>query len=483
MSKAYKVMTLMCLVLFVPAAANATQGVRPGDAMRLSGPSPFAECDPALGPASTFYDEAPDTELESSIAINPADPDNIAVAWSQDDWVGVVVAASSDEGTTWARNVVPGLGTCAGGDEERVLHPRLSFGPDGTLYLTGLGQNGFPPDPRSLDSRVPVTTSFDGGFSWTPVTYIDPPHEVSSDIDTIAAEPDQPGAASVVWTSFEAPVAEPSFLSRTTDWGRSWTRTLIRLETPTAIGANRIVAMHDGALVIFFYDEPIEDSTPLGGGTVPLQVIVSFDKGASWSVPVKIADALPEWPNAVATHDGRLYVAARQEAQGGSQSIEVMRSDDHGATWSDPALAATILRPAPPALSGPAPIPGFATANDGTLGLTYYDLRNDVEGDDELTADVFFAHSPDGARWDEERLAGPFDLASIPDRGLGFFHELSAACSFAASFLMGAPAAEHGPTDVFFAPVKVPGVPQRCRSEAPIVRRDGGTPGLAIPTL
>lgn len=472
MTKVYKAMALMCLVLFVPAAANAAHGGRPGSAVRLSGPSPFAECDPAIGPASTFYNEVPDTELESSVAISPSDPDNIAVAWSQDDYVGVVVASSSDGGTTWARNVVPGFGRCAGGDEERVLHPRLSFGPDGTLYLTGLGQNGFPPDPRSLDSRIPVTTSFDGGSSWTPVTYLDPPHEASSDIDTLAAEPDQPGAASVVWTSLEAPGAEPSFLSRTTDWGRSWTRTLIRLETPAAIGANRIVAMHDGALVIFFYDVPVEDFTPLGGGTVPLQVIVSFDKGATWSVPVKIADALPEWPNAIATHDGRLYVAVRQETQGGSQSIEVMRSDDYGATWSDAAVAATILRPAPPALSGPAPMPGFATADDGTLGLTYYDLRNDVEGDDELTIDVFFAHSPDGVSWNEERLAGPFDLDSVPERGLGFFHELTAACSFGASFAMGAPAAEYGQSDVFFAAVEIPGIPQRCERETPPLGHD-----------
>jgi hypothetical protein len=55
--------------------------------------------------------------------------------------------------------------------------------------------------------------------------------------------------------------------------------------------------------------------------------------------------------------------------------------------------------------------PSIAVDSHGTIGVTWYDLRNDRPGDAALTADVWFAYSADrGASWRQAHVAGPTDL-------------------------------------------------------------------------
>jgi hypothetical protein len=59
--------------------------------------------------------------------------------------------------------------------------------------------------------------------------------------------------------------------------------------------------------------------------------------------------------------------------------------------------------------------PSVAVDSHGTVGVTWYDLRNDKPGDDALTADVWFAHSDNrGASWSQTHVAGPTDLRTAP---------------------------------------------------------------------
>jgi hypothetical protein len=45
--------------------------------------------------------------------------------------------------------------------------------------------------------------------------------------------------------------------------------------------------------------------------------------------------------------------------------------------------------------------PSAAVDSHGTVGVTWYDLRNNRPGDAALTADVWFAHSDDrGRSWE-----------------------------------------------------------------------------------
>ena len=102
--------------------------------------------------------------------------------------------------------------------------------------------------------------------------------------------------------------------------------------------------------------------------------------------------------------------------------------------------------------------PAIAVDSHGTVGITWYDLRNARPGDASLTAaDVWFAHSDNqGGSWRQTHVAGSTDLASVhlPNR-VGEYQGLAAlrGRGFAAIFTLAAPQAEDGPTDIFFAEI------------------------------
>ena len=54
--------------------------------------------------------------------------------------------------------------------------------------------------------------------------------------------------------------------------------------------------------------------------------------------------------------------------------------------------------------------------DDGVVGVSYYDFRDDVETDSQLTTDHWIAHSHDGgATWASSDQVGPsFDLHQAP---------------------------------------------------------------------
>ncbi len=101
--------------------------------------------------------------------------------------------------------------------------------------------------------------------------------------------------------------------------------------------------------------------------------------------------------------------------------------------------------------------PAVAVDSHGTVGVTWYDLRNDRPGDGALTADVWFAHSDDGGTsWRQTHVAGPTDLRTAPLPGHNYVGEYQGLAAlrgrgFAAVFTLAGPQAQDGPTDIFFA--------------------------------
>jgi hypothetical protein len=76
----------------------------------------------------------------------------------------------------------------------------------------------------------------------------------------------------------------------------------------------------------------------------------------------------------------------------------------------------------------PAFSPTVAVRDDGTIGVTYYDFRNNTTDPSTLPTDLWLAQSVDGATWRESHVAGPFDLALAPNAlglFLGDYHALS----------------------------------------------------------
>jgi hypothetical protein len=104
-------------------------------------------------------------------------------------------------------------------------------------------------------------------------------------------------------------------------------------------------------------------------------------------------------------------------------------------------------------------LPVIAVAHDGTVGVTYYDDRRDILGDDVYRNDLWFAQSHDGgSSWGETHVAGPFDLRTallrkIPVRGL-FVGDYTGLVplrhGFGAAFALTEPEARAGGSDLFF---------------------------------
>jgi hypothetical protein len=200
----------------------------------------------------------------------------------------------------------------------------------------------------------------------------------------------------------------------------------------------------------------------------------SDDAGATWSTPVLVTEFpatdrrhstpwsdpetgeavdAPEWAiSAAVGPSGTVYVTWRHARAPGTADIRLARSLDGGASWGSPITIASA--------AAEMFLPVIAVASDGTVGVTYYDDRRDVLGDEGYTAHVWFAHThDDGATWRETRVSGPFDmrtalLRKIPVRGLflGDYHGLvPLPGGFGAAFAVAQPRARAGGSDVFFA--------------------------------
>src|SRR5207247_447335 len=189
----------------------------------------------------------------------------------------------------------------------------------------------------------------------------------------------------------------------------------------------------------------------------------SLDEGRTWLPPVlagskpirppsfdpETGDELPQpnFPSAAVAPDGSVYIAFEDSTSPTSGAIGVARSRDGGRTWTSAPL---------PGVTAFAFEPAIAVDEHGTVGVTWYDLRNDRPGDAALTADVWFAHSQDhGTSWRQTHVAGPTDLRSAPLPPHGFVGEYQGLAGlrrgFAAIFTLAAPQAKDGPTDIFFA--------------------------------
>lgn len=448
--------------LLAPGAAASEQAKAKG-LTPISGESPFPEgCDPV--PPEMLAERRQDAEAEVTFAVNPANPQNMVAAWMQDYNTGIVTTSTHDGGRTWTDPTFPSGQTFCSGDEVFLgaFDPWLSIGPDGTVYLVSFS--------LSFErTRLKVHTSDDGGRTWSEPSTVAGGAVVLHDKPVIAADPTQDCVAYVVWVA-ESTIFGPTdaiLFSRTDDCGRSWSL----VPTPVMVRSLDRVPWAPDVLVL-------PDGALLTMATMGPEIVVSTseDGGETWSDPVTVAEFTPgrqgydpetdeniktqhEIASADVGPDGRVHIAFHHETEGGAEQIRVVSSTDATAEkWRNPRVVS------PP---GADPfLPVIAAAGNGALGVTYYDLRNDLPGDEPLTTEVFFAHSrDDGQTWHERRLAGPFDLRSgiirrVPSEGywVGEYHGLDGLSNgFAAAVPLAKPFAEFGATDVFFTEIRVGG--------------------------
>src|SRR4051812_13887436 len=129
----------------------------------------------------------PDTQIEPSIAVNPANPDNAVAAYQEGriDSGGDATngfATTFDGGGTWIHGELPGLTTYGrgtpldqGGHFERGSDAVVAFGPHNTVYANSLIFNsGQATDfaegvaGGGLRSAIAINVSYNGGRTWSP---------------------------------------------------------------------------------------------------------------------------------------------------------------------------------------------------------------------------------------------------------------------------------------------------------------------------
>jgi hypothetical protein len=394
-----------------------------------SGLSPFAAgCGDLNG--TVFIN----SEVEPHLAVNPLNPDNLIGVWQQDRWSngssrGVLTGVSFDGGATWARVPVP-FSHCAGGtalnggDYERATDPWVTFGPDGAAYQIALSTTGGSFVAGSVNT-VLVARSGDGGRTWSnPVAIRQDTNPFFNDKETITADANDARFAYATWDRLQTTGNGPSYFARTTDAGATWeaARAIYNPGGASQTIGNLVRVLPDGTLVDVFARLDNNVSSTQG----QLMVIRSTDHGATWSAPILVAGLTPvgtrdpatgqavrdgtSIPQMAVAPSGALYVVWQDARFSGTHDgIAIARSTDGGLTWSQPARVNS--NPAVAAFT-----PQVHVRADGTIGVTYFDLRSGTAAAP-LLADYWLARSVDGVGWTETHVSGPFDLATAPQAG------------------------------------------------------------------
>ena len=274
-----------------------------------SGPSPFTGCtlDNAAAQQQAGSILFMNAEPEMRSTINPTNASNIVGAYQQDRWNdggarGLVSSWTKDGGQTWHPVVIPGITKCSGGIYDRASDPWVSFAPNGDLYSLSLSFDAF-----DTHNAIIVNKSTNGGESWGPALDVTADDTNGLDKQAITADPYDSNLVYAVWDRFLSPpginasdqgkfhaasYVEQTWFSRTTNGGQSWEPARVAFNPGTHAGTigNIVVvlpnATHDllDGMVLF-----ADHKSQLRGAQIA--VVRSSDHGLTWSKKATVIGA------------------------------------------------------------------------------------------------------------------------------------------------------------------------------------------------
>jgi hypothetical protein len=415
-----------------PLEDRCLPSLSPGPLVEISNPDPLPTAPPGFGGVNVA--------AEPYVAVNPTNAKNIVAVWMDHPFVANVASVTFDGGKTWQNGPIP-VSQAEGGPYPGAGDPWLSFAPNGDLYASSVA--------------VPVNKSTDGGLTWSqPIQVVsDAKNSLDDDKPSITADPYNPNLVYATWAR-KKPANDATVFARSTDGGRTW-------EPPRDIHdasgndfnwGHQIVVLPDGTLIDAFCEGQFKNSHQ---GVLTL--LRSTDHGQTWSAPIRAAVQQPLVdPNAVPptalvtdpdtgvlvdTHpmfdslavdrqSGMLYAVWIDARFSNFQynGIALSTSSDGGLTWSNPIQVNHTPNTVPP-IDRQAWNPTVAVAADGTVAVTYYDLRNNTAAPGALT-DYWLAYchpsaaapATNPANWSEVRLTdNSFNLEQAPSRtAVGF---------------------------------------------------------------
>jgi hypothetical protein len=400
-------------------------------AVRVSGDSPFAaDCDGRQSGA--HYRNA---AVETWLAADPSDPLHLIGVWQQDRWSnggasGLLTAVTRNGGRTWTQSAAP-FSACSGGEARylRASDPWVSIAPDGTAWQVGLSLTA-----NTAGQGVLVSRSTDGGLHWdVPITVkFDQDPNVLDDKESITADPLDPRYVYVVWDRLSGGGANfrgPAWLARTSDRGATWepARTIFDPGANAQTIGNQIVVLPDGTLVNLF--------TWIQNATAPLvrderlsvAIIRSLDHGVSWSNPFVVSTiqtvGVSDVKTGVPLRTASLLPSIASDPHSGALYVVWQDGRFSGGKRSGIALAKSLdggLSWSGPVQVNQAPevqafTPSLAVGADGTVAIAYYDFRRDTNNPAVLMTSYWRILSTDGgSTWIESPIAEPFDFTPAP---------------------------------------------------------------------
>ena len=267
-----------------PLHSSFTAATIPG-LVEISRPNAAGGCNTGNDPFGSWSN---DHAEEPFVAVNPLHSTTIVAAWIQGPFQDIIASVSSNSGQTWQQVPIP-LTVCSGGSYTVTGDPWLSFAPNGDLYAIGLVQN------TSSDRTVLVIKSSDGGLDWSPALEIpgaatvDPP----ADHPSITADPTNASYVYAIWNGTQKPQRRGAVFTRTTDGGASWEPAHAIVEPPNQsfVQFSQIFVLPNGTLVDLYeiFGGPPQSPPQFTN----VQVLRSTDHGQSWSPSINAVTMMP----------------------------------------------------------------------------------------------------------------------------------------------------------------------------------------------
>jgi hypothetical protein len=445
----------------------------------------------------------PDTQIEPSLAVNPANPKNVVSVYQEGRIADAGAATngfatSVDGGATWKTGELPRLTTYPGqgGRFERASDAVVSFGPNNVVYANSLvfdfTVNG------GLRSGIAINVSKDGGLHWSsPVIIQDDILGGLNDknwivVDMSSARGHHRGRVYVVWDRVVPVVYD--YCDHDCDKLSNWLpnlQTIPGLVFPgQGLGAYPVItkggglgivmnALTGGVPLTFGPNEPdvvpgtaelVFAAAPLAGSTpfpAPLLFLPPIDiaSNRSANVPAQRAGGLPA--AAVDPASGTLYTVWEDSRlrKDGTNDAVISRSFNNGLTWTP----ARRINPGPTTDHVDHYNVTVAVGARGTVHVAY--RRRDESGRGPLYApaiDTYYQESTDGGA----TFTAPLKVDSTPSNP--FYDAFSRDGSFEGDYNEIASAAG------FTYIVRCQGRPAFAGEPAPLIPNPSGTNTLVL---
>jgi len=217
---------------------------------------------------------------EPYVAVNPTNPRNIVAVWMDHPFVADVASVTFDGGDTW-RNVPIPVSQAEGGPFGFAGNAWVSFAPNGELYASS--------------GSVPVNKSTDGGLTWSQPIQVntDTKNSRVDDKPSITADPTADPAdpnyyVYATWARLNKPLGNANntatMFARSTDGGRTWesARDIHDASGGDFNWGHQIVVLPNGTLIDAFTEGQFKNNHD---GVLTL--LRSTDHGQTWSSPIR----------------------------------------------------------------------------------------------------------------------------------------------------------------------------------------------------